>query len=265
VSRARRPAGGGAPAPDRPVVRFDAVERVVHWVTGTLVLTLVVTGAALYLPALATALGSRTVVRQVHVVAGLTVPVPLLVGALGRWGRRLRADLVDLGRWDRLDGTWLRTLGRDPAARPAKFNGGQKANAVAVGSLLVVMLLTGLVLRWYEPFPDDWRTGATFVHDIGFLALSALVVGHIGRALADPVALRAMVTGRVPGWWVRAVHPRWAVDLEVSGAQQDADPAGGHRQAGQAQGGQVDHGHDEAGPDIAEREPPHERHPLIER
>ena len=48
------------------------------------------------------------------------------------------------------------------------------------------MLGTGIIMRWFEPFPLDWRTGATFVHDWFAIGLFVAVLGHIGLALADP-------------------------------------------------------------------------------
>lgn len=54
----------------------------------------------------------------------------------------------------------------------------------------VAMLMTGSVMRWFEPFPLDWRTGATFVHDWLALVLAVVVAGHVVLALADPAALR---------------------------------------------------------------------------
>jgi cytochrome b subunit of formate dehydrogenase len=40
-------------ASDSELARFDLVERLVHWSTAIMMLTLIVTGAILYLPALA--------------------------------------------------------------------------------------------------------------------------------------------------------------------------------------------------------------------
>jgi formate dehydrogenase subunit gamma len=69
-------------------------------------------------------------------------------------------------------------------------------------------------MRWFEPFPLEWRTGATFVHDWIALVLLAVVVGHIAKALADPVALRAMRTGNVPTSHAQGKHPRWWREVE---------------------------------------------------
>ena len=47
------------------------------------------------------------------------------------------------------------------------------------------------------------------MHDWGYVGLSLLVVVHIGKALADPVALAAMRRGTVPRRWALEERPRW--------------------------------------------------------
>ena len=103
----------------------------------------------------------------------------------------------------------MRTLGRDPAAPPAKFNAGQKLNAAFVAGAIPVMLITGAVMRWFHPFPLSWRTGATFVHDSLFLALVVVIVGHVMFAFSDRESLRGMLRGGVSRAWARRRHPRW--------------------------------------------------------
>ena len=70
-----------------------------------------------------------------------------------------------------------------------------------------MQVLTGSLMLWNKPFSDDWRTGATFVHDWAYLALAVLVVGHIGRALQEPVLLKSMVVGTVPTKWAERERP----------------------------------------------------------
>jgi formate dehydrogenase subunit gamma len=95
-----------------------------------------------------------------------------------------------------------------------KFNAGQKVNAIFVAGCIPVMLATGVIMRWFDPFPLAWRTGATFVHDWLAILLLAMIVGHIAKALAEPMALRAMRTGRVPSAHAEKHHPRWWQEVE---------------------------------------------------
>jgi formate dehydrogenase subunit gamma len=89
------------------LVRFDAVERAVHWVNAGLFLVLVGTGAILYLEPLQAIVGRRALVQDIHVYAGLALPVPLLIALAGSWGRALRDDLRRFNRWSTDDWDWF--------------------------------------------------------------------------------------------------------------------------------------------------------------
>jgi len=214
--------------PAGTIVRFDPTERRLHWASATLFLVLLVTGMVLYVGPLSALVGRRTLVKDVHVVAGLLLPVPLLVAYAGTWRSGLRRDVRRLARWSVDDRHWLTSLGRRGRGRLGKFNAGQKLNAIFVAGCIPVMLATGIIMRWFDPFPLAWRTGATFVHDWIALALLAVIIGHIGKALADPVALRAMVRGDVPEEHVKRNHPRWWHELEL----EDGGRSGGQRLLG---------------------------------
>ena len=188
--------------------RFDRVERIVHWVTAGLFFTLMFTGAALYAGPISALFGRRELVRAVHVIAGLALPIPLLVGVAGRWGAALRRDLGRINRWIADDRVWLRRSTRE-RARLGKFNPGQKLNATFLGAAIVLMLGTGIVMKWFGPFPLAWRTGATFVHDWVALGIWIAVVGHILFAFGDNDALASMRRGRISARWARAERPRW--------------------------------------------------------
>lgn len=187
-----------------------------HWANATLFLTLVFTGASLYIGALSTLVGRRELVRTIHVYAGLALPVPLLLGALlPRAGRALRADAQRINRWDRLDRRWMRSFGRDLRAHPGKFNAGQKLNAAFTVGAIPVMLATGSIMRWSHHFPLAWRTGATFVHDSVFLLLVLTISGHIMFAFADPESLNGMVRGEVSTKWIARHHRRWSPEEDA--------------------------------------------------
>jgi len=190
------------------LVRFDRVERIVHWTTATLFGVLMLTGAALYTGPISTIVGRRDLVRDVHVIAGLALPVPIIVGLLGRWGRALRLDLGRINRWFADDRAWVRRQTRD-GARLGKFNPGQKLNATFLGAAIVLMFATGVVLKWFQPFPLSIRTGATFVHDWLALAIWISITLHVVFALRDPDALRAMLRGTISARWARTKRPRW--------------------------------------------------------
>jgi formate dehydrogenase subunit gamma len=197
--------------------RFDRVERVVHWVTATLMLTLLATGFSLYVGPLSTLVGRRNLVRTVHVYSGLLLPIPVLLAIAMRAGAELRADLGRLNRWTGDDRAWWKR-GRRATARLGKFNPGQKLNATFIGASMVVMLMTGSIMRWFEPFSDSWRQGATFVHDWFAIGLFFAIAGHILLAFRDPDALNGMVHGTVKATWAKKYRPRWYSQLVGDGS-----------------------------------------------
>jgi formate dehydrogenase subunit gamma len=216
-------AGTTLPPETGSVTRFDAVERALHWVNAGLFAVLIVTGAALYVPALASLVGRRPLVAAVHLYCGLALPVPVAASVLGPWGAALRADLRRLNRWNDHDRRWLR-LALAPRAvrqegsadlRLGKFNAGQKLNAAFVAGAATVMLGTGVIMRWYGWWPLSWRTGATFVHDWLAVAVAAVIAGHVAFAVSQPAALRSMVTGRVSRRWARRHAPAWLDEPDV--------------------------------------------------
>jgi formate dehydrogenase subunit gamma len=218
--------------PPPELARFDRVERAAHWSTASLFGVLMFTGAALYAGPISTLVGQREVVRTIHVGAGLLLPLPLLIGLAGRWGRALRGDLRRLGRFDDEDRRWFRRDTRDDA-RLGKFNPGQKLNAAFLGSAIVVMLGTGIVLKWFSLFSLTTRTGATFVHDWVALGIWISVLGHIMLAVRDPIALRGMVHGAVTARWARTNRPRWyeAETGEAAGRLKAPEPISPPRRA----------------------------------
>jgi formate dehydrogenase subunit gamma len=157
------------------------------------------------------------------VISGLLLPAPLLLAYAGRWREGLRRDVRRLARWSSDDRRWLLSLGRRGRTTMGKFNAGQKLNATFVLGTIPVMLATGGIMRWFSPFPLDWRTGATFVHDWIAIALLLVILGHIAKALIEPYALWGMVRGRVPAKHAERHHPRWWAEVTADGTE-PSDP-----------------------------------------
>ncbi|MEX1007303.1 MAG: cytochrome b/b6 domain-containing protein [Acidimicrobiia bacterium] len=198
--------------PPTTLLRFDRVERTLHWVNAALFGILMLTGAALYAGPISTLVGHREFVRNVHVYSGLFLPIPVLMAIAGRRGARLRTDLGRLNRWSRDDARWLRRKRRHDV-RLGKFNPGQKLNTAFVVGAGVVMLGTGSIMHWFDAFPLDWRTGATFAHDWFALGIWVAVLGHIFFALRDQDSLEAMLGGEISAKWARKKAPLWYEEL----------------------------------------------------
>ena len=205
--------------------RFDRVERYAHWCTATLMLILLFTGFSMYAGPLSQLVGRRLLMRTVHLYAGLLLPVPVLVAVSLRAGGQLREDLGRLNRWTRDDRQWW-SKRRRARAQLGKFNPGQKLNATFIGASIVVMLMSGSILKWYSPFSDSWRQGATFVHDWFAIGLLFAIIGHIVLAFRDPEALDAMKHGNVDAGWAKLHRPRWYAEVVGSDGGGASDAVG---------------------------------------
>jgi len=203
------------------MVRFDSVERLVHWTTALLFVVALVTGTVLYVGPLSSLVGRRVLVKDLHIYSGLALPVPLLLGYAGRWRAGLRRDVRRLARWRPADWRWLRHPLHHDGFECEKFNGGQKLFAAFVAGSMAVFILTGSVMRWFEPFPDPWRNGATFVHDGLYLVFALALIGHAYKAVSEPEMLRSMVVGRIPTRWARYRQPDWYAEV-TAGPESEA-------------------------------------------
>lgn len=199
------------------IVRFDAVQRAAHWANALLFGILMATALPLYFGSLGTLVGRRALVEQIHLWAGIALPVPLLVSILGPWGAQFRRDLRRINVWTRDEVTWLKALGRRAPKVVDKFNPGQKLNAIFIGASIVVMLATGAMLKWFRFFPLGWRSSATFVHDVFAFAIFVVVVGHVLFALAHPESMRSMIKGWVTKTWAARHAPGWLAEEESKG------------------------------------------------
>jgi formate dehydrogenase subunit gamma len=188
--------------------RFSWAERAVHWTFAALMTVCILSAAVLYNGSLAIIVGHRHAVELIHVYCGFALPVPLLLGAVSA---AYRADLRRVNRFAPADWQWLRSRQRrDGTIRVGKFNAGQKLNASFQLGGILMMLSTGLVMRFANHWPVYLRTGATFVHDWMAYAILAVVLGHLWMANRDPDALRGMRTGYVRTSWARREHEAWA-------------------------------------------------------
>jgi formate dehydrogenase subunit gamma len=207
------------PGPSPRVLRFARAVRWTHQTTAVLMGVCVGTALCLYVPVFAELVGRRRLMVTVHEWSGLLLPVPLLLGMISR---ALRADLRRLNRFGPHDRRWLRAAVRSRRVRPrpgepggrdaGKFNAGQKVYAAWIAGAVLVMTGTG-VLMWFTGLaPLVWRTSATFLHDWLALAIGVALVSHVGLAVGEPEARRAMRTGEADRSWARFEHPLWDPD-----------------------------------------------------
>jgi formate dehydrogenase subunit gamma len=195
--------------------RFTRGETWVHRSTALLVAVLTFTGMTLYYEPLALLISRRPLVEGTHIVAGLLLPFPTMVGLLR--SSALRADVKILNRITTSDRQWLRRRDRRTARLPVgKFNAGQKLASSVIAGAGLVLFGTGLLL--IAPVrlnvPVGVRQGATIVHDFFTFGLLLLLAGHVWLALRHPEARVALRTGLVDRTYAEREHAGWAKEMQ---------------------------------------------------
>lgn len=190
------------------VPRFSRIERLIHWVHACAFFGMLVTGVALYLPALVGTLGSREAVRAAHIyIAAGWIVALLLIAAVADRGA-LRKTARDLDFYDSDDRGWLRGR-RRPQGR---FNAGQKVHAAAQAAFAALFLVSGVLLLAGERNTDLRFDSTILLHDGLTVVGSLLVLGHLYLALVHRTtrpALRGIVLGEVDAEWSSRQHSKW--------------------------------------------------------
>ena len=95
------------------LLRFDPVQRAVHWVNAVGFGVLIFTGIPLYFGTFFGVIFPRHEIQEIHLWVGIFLPVPILLSLVGPWGRRMRRDFRRFNYWSRAESRWLLTLGRN--------------------------------------------------------------------------------------------------------------------------------------------------------
>ena len=195
-----------------------------------MMLTLIVTGAILYLPILALHIGHRGLIENIHVITGLCLLGPLVLGLAGPWRKQLLMDLRRFDRWGASDFDWFRSSRPSQGTCPGQV----QRRAEDRGRLPRRCHGRGARDRRHHAFAPSswitWATGATLVHDALFFGILAAVLAHMAFALSRPDQLISMFNGRISRSWAKTHAAAWLSELERSepAAASSADgPAGG--------------------------------------
>jgi cytochrome b subunit of formate dehydrogenase len=178
-------------ADDATTHRFFFFEKLIHWLIAIAMFILLITGTILFVPALS-AHFPRPLINRIHIDTGITATVVMLLALVGPWGRALRHDLHELmiapvdqlNSWTGVMGDWLhRARPSTAGVESEKFNVGQRLFTAGMAALAVLAILTGFALRTPGRIPTSLQGGAEFTHEIVFLAIAVLVIGHVIKAI----------------------------------------------------------------------------------
>ena len=206
---------------EKTVRRFTVTEIVFHWAQAIPYLVLLATGALIFAERLFDIdLVSKDVLIDVHRIAGIALPVCILLALLGGDRRVLLRNLRLGTRFTKDDITWLRRMPlqrfRPDVELPpmGKFNAGQKINFTIQAIAIPLFFVSGLFMWFLHGQLLPW-----YVHVAAFLVVTPLIFGHMYLALINPTtrkSITSVIHGRVDGEWARHHHP-----LEYGNAHAD--------------------------------------------
>lgn len=210
----------------KAILRFSAGERIFHWVYFVSFVVLAVTGAFLYVPWLAFAVGeagkTSRLLHRLFALGFLASPLlPLFIAP-----RRYLRNLGEAFSWRSEDvrGLWVILTryywnGSQRGLPPqGKFTAGQKLHVVVQFMASAVIGVTGLIL-WFGPghVSVGWLGWSVLLHGLSVVVAMCFVLVHLYMVVVHPLtneAIAAMTLGTVSDDYARTHHPRWYAELE---------------------------------------------------
>jgi len=203
--------------------RYDANERLIHWIVAILFILLTASGLAFFHPAfwfLSVLLGGGTWARILHPFIGVLMFVFFFVMAMRYWGDN------KIQPYDREWGKRLSDVinNRDDNLPPIdKYNVGQKQLFWTMVVTMVLLIVSGIMM-WRPYFAGAFAIPliriAAVVHMLSAFVLIVGIIVHVYAALFwVRGSLRAMTRGTVSRAWAKHHHPLWYRRMTGGGAE----------------------------------------------
>jgi formate dehydrogenase subunit gamma len=213
----------------RTILRFDAIERFVHWLAGTTFVILGLTGLnftygkKILLPLMGPEAFSAFTEACKYAHNFLSFPFVLgVIGMLLLWAKDNLPTAVDV-KWLKEGGGFIGSK-HPPAWR---FNAGQKLLfwGVVFATILVAVPGYTLIFPFYLTSIGGMQI-AEMIHGLGAMLFIAAIIAHIYIAtLGMEGGIDAMADGKVDLNWAKQHHSLW-VEQELGGKAEAAKPAG---------------------------------------
>jgi formate dehydrogenase subunit gamma len=202
------------------LTKWSGIDRLTHWLLFIGVTTAIITGLPIFEESL---FGFLLPLRQVplpppftiHFIGALLMIAAVLIHVVYRAASGRSSEIwfgsKDIKDFGLITRHWFGLTKNYPRLGP--HHPGQKAIYWLVA--VVGLLLTGgsgLIMKFRPDFAETWITTAILVHDIGFILMLTLLVGHFILAITRtnwPVLKAMFVTGKVSVSWARHHHPEW--------------------------------------------------------
>ena len=203
--------------------RYDANERLIHWIVAILFILLTASGLAFFHPAfwfLSVLLGGGTWARILHPFIGVLMFAFFFVMAMRYWNDN------KIQPYDREWGKRLSDVinNRDDNLPPIdKYNVGQKQLFWTMVVTMVLLIVSGIMM-WRPYFAGAFAIPliriAAVVHMLSAFVLIVGIIVHVYAALFwVRGSLRAMTRGTVSRAWAKHHHPLWYRRMTGGGAE----------------------------------------------
>jgi formate dehydrogenase subunit gamma len=209
------------------ILRFNAFERLTHWMTATAFIVLALTGLnyvfgkRLLFPLIGPEAFATW--SQWAKFAHTTMAWPFMLGLLFMIFTWIRDNIPD-----RYDWRWLREFGgflsgTHPPAR--RFNAGQKLVYWSVVLFGLALSVSGILMLFpFWTLDINGMQWAQYVHAFAGAILIAIIIAHIYiGTLGMQGAYSAMGNGEVDLTWARAHHSVWVEEERARGEIPDRD------------------------------------------
>ncbi|MCB1352189.1 MAG: formate dehydrogenase subunit gamma [Rhodobacteraceae bacterium] len=208
------------------VSRYRGLTRINHWITAAALIVLLLSGLALFHPALffLTGLfGGGQTTRWLHPLAGLLLTASFALLFLQMW--RLNLPRREDVQWAAHLGDYL-SGHEERVPEVGKYNAGQKVVFWAMAGLILLLVATGIMI-WEQYFPHlvsiPVRRTAMLVHSIAAILAILVFILHVYAAIWTRGSLRAMTRGTVTGGWAWKHHRKWLRELAGRGGSGSAE------------------------------------------
>ena len=198
------------------VARYNATERINHWVVAITFIMLALSGLALFHPAfyfLTNLFGGGPWTRILHPFIGIVMFVSFL-GLIVKFWKHNRITNADR-EWQKHLGDILANKAKN-LPEIGKYNIGQKYLFWSLVVIIPVLTLSGFVI-WHPYFAPLFAVGilriSVLAHALAaFVAIAAIIV-HVYAAIWTRGSIRAMTRGTVTAAWAKHHHPAWYKEI----------------------------------------------------
>lgn len=192
------------------IQRYNAAERINHWVVAVCFILLAISGLAFFYPAffwLTGVFGTPQLARIVHPFVGVVMFIAFARQFFRYWHHNLVTSE---------DVKWMKSVKEvmkgNEVGDIGRYNGGQKGMFWVMVGCMALLLISG-VIAWRPYFalyfPIPLIRVALLVHAASALVLIASIIVHVYAALWVQGTIRAMVEGVVTQAWAKKHHPKW--------------------------------------------------------